>query len=70
MFFHLIILFLFKDNNFEKMNDAGYIQIKKNDYEKNKINIFRLDVTSSYFSYLDNLIYTEKMYDKKNYILL
>ena len=35
---------------------------------QNKINIFRLDVTSSYFSYLDNLIYTEKMYDKKNYI--
>lgn len=36
---------------------------------QNKINIFRLDVTSSYFSYLDNLIYTEKMYDKKNFIL-
>ena len=35
---------------------------------ENKINIFRLDVTSSYFSYLDNLIYTEKVYDKKNYI--
>lgn len=35
---------------------------------RNKINIYRLDVTSSYFSYLDNLIYTEKMYDKKNYI--
>lgn len=36
---------------------------------KNKINIFRLDVTSSYFSYLDNIIYTEKIYDKKNYII-
>jgi fructose-specific phosphotransferase system component IIB len=35
---------------------------------QNKINIFRLDVTSSYFSYLDNLIYTEIIYDKKNYI--
>lgn len=35
---------------------------------QNKINIFRLDVTSSYFSYLDNLVYTEKIYTKKNYI--
>jgi len=34
---------------------------------QNKINIFRLDVTSSYFSYLDNIIYTEKVYDKRNY---
>jgi hypothetical protein len=36
---------------------------------ENRVNIFRLDVTSSYFSYLDNLLYTEKIYDKKNYIL-
>jgi hypothetical protein len=36
---------------------------------QNRVNIFRLDVTSSYFSYLDNLLYTEKIYDKKNYIL-
>ena len=35
---------------------------------QNKVNIFRLDVTSSYFSYLDNLIYTERIYDKVNYI--
>ena len=33
-----------------------------------KNNIFRLDATSSYFSYLDNMIYTESIYKKDTYI--
>ena len=34
---------------------------------KNKIHIYRLDVTSSYFSYIENTIYTDKKYDKKSF---
>ena len=33
-----------------------------------KNNIFRLDATSSYFSYLDNMIYTESIYKKDTYV--
>ena len=33
-----------------------------------KNNIFRLDATSSYFSYLDNMVYTESIYKKDTYV--
>ena len=33
-----------------------------------KNNIFRLDATSSYFSYMDNIIYTESVYKKDTYL--
>ena len=34
---------------------------------KKKIDIYRLDITPSYFSYIENTIYTDQKYDKKNF---
>tara|TARA_B100000787_G_scaffold163914_2_gene146068 strand:- start:1609 stop:2667 length:1059 start_codon:yes stop_codon:yes gene_type:complete len=34
---------------------------------KKKIDIYRLDITPSYFSYIENTIYTDQRYDKKNF---
>jgi len=34
---------------------------------KKKIDIYRLDITPSYFSYIENTTYTDKKYDKKNF---
>jgi len=51
-----------------------FIDIGKGNFENNaikilnekKINIYRLDATSSFFSYLENLDFTEKHYNTKN----
>ena len=68
---------LIKKNHVNKItNKKLFIDLGKGTFSKdcikyllNKKNyIFRLDTTSSYFSYLDNVIYTESIYKKDAYL--
>ncbi len=67
---------LIKESHVTKINDKKlFIDLGKGTFSKNciktllkkKNNIFRLDTTSSYFSYMDNIIYTESVYKKDTY---
>ena len=68
---------LIKKNHVNKIsNKKLFIDLGKGTFSKDcikylvnkKNNIFRLDTTSSYFSYLDNVIYTELIYKKDTYL--
>jgi hypothetical protein len=68
---------LIKKMHVNKVNDKKlFIDLGKGTFSKDcikyllnkKNNIFRLDATSSYFSYLDNIIYTESLYKKDIYL--
>jgi heterodisulfide reductase subunit A-like polyferredoxin len=68
---------LIKKNHVNKINNKKlFIDLGKGTFSKDcikyllnrKNNIFRLDTTSSYFSYLDNIIYTESIYKKDIYL--
>ena len=65
-----------KKNLINIKNKKLFIDIGKGTFSKNSIKfllskknkIFRLDATSSYFSYLDNIVYTESLYNKDVYL--
>ena len=68
---------IIKKNYVNKINNKKlFIDLGKGTFSKEcikyllkkKNSIFRLDTTSSYFSYLDNVIYTESIYKKDTYL--
>ena len=68
---------LIREKHVSNINDKKlFIDLGKGTFSKNciknllnkKNNIFRLDATSSYFSYMDNIIYTESVYKKDTYL--
>jgi len=67
---------LIKESHVTKINDKKlFIDLGKGTFSKNCIKnlldkkniIYRLDATPAYFSYIDNIIYTETIYKKDTY---